>query len=71
MCKLVIKTFADVDKTVKVHKPISRSAVITDELQVLKRALLEKSKSEDNNTLKELLEYEIREYPPSLAEMTT
>ena len=71
MCKLGIKTFADVDKTAKVDKSKSRSAVITDELQVLKRALLEKTKSEDNNTLKELLEYEIREYPPSLAEMTT
>ena len=44
---------------------------LVDEMQVLKRAFLEKTKSEDNGTLKQLLQYEIRKYPPSLAEMTT
>ena len=40
-------------------------------LQVPKRALSEKPKSEKNETLKQLLHYEIRKYPPSLAELTT
>ena len=40
-------------------------------LQVPKRALLEKPKSEENETLKQLLQYEIRKYTPSLAELTT
>ena len=71
LLKLNLKTFADIEKPPKVDKSKSKTTELTDELQVLKRALLEKHKSEDNGTLKQLLQYEIRKYPPSLAEMTT
>ena len=71
LSKLNLKTFADIEKPPERDKSKSKTTELTDELQVLKRALLEKHKSEDNGTLKQLLQYEIRKYPPSLAEMTT
>ena len=71
LSKLNLKTFADIEKKPKVDKSKSKNMALVDEMQVLKRALLEKTKSEDNGTLKQLLQYEIRKYPPSLAEMTT
>lgn len=66
--KVNLKTFSDMDKKQKVDRNKKAKTEISGELQVLKRALIDRERT-DENSLGELLGHELRKYPPALAEI--
>ncbi|MES9884476.1 MAG: hypothetical protein ABW185_26830 [Sedimenticola sp.] len=71
LTKVKLHTFSDLEKRVKpVKSKKQQNTYLTEELQVLKRALIERERDQSETTeLVDILSYELRSYPPSLAEV--
>ncbi|MES9880282.1 MAG: hypothetical protein ABW185_05305 [Sedimenticola sp.] len=69
--KVKLHTCMELDKSVKPTKSKKQqNTYLTEELQVLKRALIERERDQSEATdLSDITSYELRSYPPSLAEV--